>query len=1120
MVTKTDQQRQINIDFLECTKGCKFSVKRSINSIVDPELNINTKSELIYYINFPDNYNPEKKYPLIISIDGYGGQPTSEYQEKKLRPYLSQKYEAIVLGVSYHCINRASTGTINYNPESWETIFNLAPGEFSRKYAKGKSLGKIITGMFNLLVERKITRVSPLLSFQNSLSDTYSSFGFLPAIEHLHVIHDVISTFQIDLSNINILGTSYGGYIALLMGKYAPHTFNLIIDNSGFIATQFSEIFPSISQTSASYMRVIDGIRYELPVSTTSIWENDEFSERYFSDANKMIRNVAIKSHMIKSATKYYSYHSQKDKLVPFPQKKLFYDRLKDFAYIDLTEVTTKEVDGKLFKDLDHGMNASLRNLFDITYKKSKEINIPHEAITDFHLNSHHVYYCHSKIYEFSYDINTGLTVNICLTNPESFSMPLPTFKNGQQMEQRDSTQDSSKTNTITLLPKTFTNELFEKNLVYLKKSQSALYNLVVNHKCQDYWLCSNQDGSPNIMEIKSKQLLYRSFTLRNLMEYIRNSIENLTCHCRIGETYIGGGQERWREDNKIQVSMLDKLYEAGIFSKLKLTDNFLTPLQGYSTNYFPLLRVNGIGLGFHLVELIKNKNISYMTVYEPHIDLFFTSLYTIPWEAIFKYFDRKGKGVNLVVGTTPKEAVKINSTFIQQRLMPLASLFYRLDHLTSDKINEINTLEPQSDFVERAQFDAGWYEDQCAGFYLSAKNIKKGNKFFSGKNVSNYFRAFIVGSGPSLNETIQYIKMHQNDAIIVSCGTAITPLLEAGIIPDYEVVQERDWQYLKLEERHELGLLKKISLFKLNVVSTKIDKHYKETLVFQKYRDPGSSLLWENYPATTAVNPTVTNAGTAMCAALGVKEVYLFGVDYGAPETCKKMHAANTMYDDTEFDDNVESNTQYNLPSNLGAIIRTDSVLSWAHQTTEMKIAEYPNILWFNVGEGALISGAKPMRIEDLPKKFSIKMQKDVVRREISDCFNNNYSPTNVLERVKKVQMQQVEDYLQALLGFSNSFPKTREEVVNVLSLMYKALTIGQGDTHFLPTSLLSYGLRQFITDTYIQNALEKHDEAATNFFEIAKIILQEHIDDIKNDLSRILRYIDRDSETDLRKV
>ncbi len=674
-----------------------------------------------------------------------------------------------------------------------------------------------------------------------------------------------------------------------------------------------------------------------------------------------------------------------------------------------------------------------------------------------------------------------------------------------------------SNTITLHLLPKTFRNDLYEQNLHYFKRSQPQIYNAIINHDCESYWICSSANGSPNILNLKTKQPLYTTFNTQDLLRNIDESIGNMSCIARLADTFLGGKDDIWKQNNPIQYGMLQKLYEKGIFKEYELSHDDLRPLQKFNNDFMPLVRVYGIGLGYHITGLIKMKNISFMSIYEPHLDLFYTSLYTTPWELIFQYFERKNKNLNLILGASPEDAIKKNLAFISNKLLSLTTFYYRYKHVQTPDIENLIKIEHRSDSVAREQSDAGWYEDQRIGFYLSARNIKEKKKYFTGKQIQSFCRAFVVGAGPSLNESIIYLKKHQKDGIIISCGSAITPLLKAGIVPDYEVVQERVWQFEEHEQKHDLDLLKKITLLKLNVVSTKIDRFYKDTLVFQKFRDPGSSLLSKKYPVTTAVNPTVTNAGIAMCAALGVKEVFLFGVDYGAPVDSERMHAKDTFYDDERVDDSVVSKTPFELPGNLGATIKTDPVLSWSHNTTEMKIAEFPQIKWFNIGEGAYIKGAKPIAVTDLPATFKKKISKKKLIEEIQSCFDNKYSADAVMDHLQNNQIQQVDEYLEALAGFSQSTPQTREEILGVLSLMYKAAHTGKEQSGYLPSSLLPYGFTQFINNVYIQCSLARDDSRAVNFFHYATEVLGEYISDIKGDLSKIISLIDAEEESDL---
>ncbi len=696
------------------------------------------------------------------------------------------------------------------------------------------------------------------------------------------------------------------------------------------------------------------------------------------------------------------------------------------------------------------------------------------------------------------------------MNTPKSITLP------EQNTPQKPDSTQNSESPTLTLLPPTFRNDLFEQNLAYFKQYQPTLFRIINKHQCRDYRLCANLDGSPNILHMPDNTPVYATTTMQAIMSPIQHSIDNFSCNVHLTPGFFGAAEIKWQRDNPIQNKMLEALHNIGIFKQMKLSLNHLTPLESYSTDYLPMVRVYGIGLGFHLTELIRQKKISYMLIYEPHLDLFYTSLFTTHWALIFKYFEFNNKGLNLVIATSPEQAVASHQTYMESRLTPVSSLFYRFNHFNnSPAINEMIRQESQADNVQRQQLDAGWYEDQRIGFYFAARNIKQHHKIFTGKKIKSFFCAFIVGSGPSLNESIHYLKEHRHDAIIIACGSAMSPLIKAEIIPDYVVVQERNWHTAKLEQQHDPDILKQISLLKLNVVSTEIDHFYKEILIFQKLNDPGSTLLESTYAVTGELNPTVTNAGISIAAELGANRAYLFGVDYGVPENAKRMHANNTLYDNQN--DEVNDKARFQLAGNLGAVIRSDETLTWSLDTAEISLKKHTDIQWLNVGEGARIKGAIPMKISQLPKRFRKNIDKHRLRQKISACFDNSYHSDAVIERLKTHYMAQVDDYFDALLGFSQATPQTREEIVSTLSLIYKAISIGRTQTHFIPSSLLSYGLKQFVTDVYIQTGMQPDESSACQFFEGAKQVMIEYIKDMHKDLGVILIAIESDAEIKL---
>lgn len=379
-----------------------------IQSPNDPELNLRLRNNLEYYITYPDGYDKSKSYGLVFCITGYGDSAGSKYQSEKLRPYISDKYNMITVGVRYHNDLRTNEEYV-IDFDAISNWYGLEPN-----YFKDRTNGnQVIDEIFDILISKNIFSLDARLAIKSSAYNQYSSFGFMPAIDHLTVLFDIMQNHDIEKKNIIAFGTSYGGYIASLMGKYAPHTFSLIIDNSGFCVAQLQEVFGGlIGGVGGSFPKFVDGKRYEIPFATNTLWSLDETSRYYFSDANKQIRNLLIEQHRTPSETVYCCYHSQNDSLATINLKDRMYNILSRYNRTYYKRVKENDVDGKLFKNSMHGMNASLRKMFDVSMKKFREFDDTKQEETDFDKNIVYGFPCSNKLYKFSYT-NNGLHVEI-----------------------------------------------------------------------------------------------------------------------------------------------------------------------------------------------------------------------------------------------------------------------------------------------------------------------------------------------------------------------------------------------------------------------------------------------------------------------------------------------------------------------------------------------------------------------------------------------------------------------------------------------------------------------------------------------------------------------------------
>ena len=379
----------------------------------DVELGLPRK-ELHYYITSPDKViNADTG--LIMSISGYVDTADSAYQREKLRPYLADEYNCVVVGVNYHGIDRTQISLSTLNTDRFCEIYGYSPSIFKDKNGKEIPISDKLMAMYTALSQKNIRHLDRMC-VPCFLPVEYSSFGFLPAIDNLQVLGHVLKKYEVNPKKIIAFGSSYGGYIALLMGKYAPNTFSVIIDNSGFSRAKIAEMLP---HELAMRLYTFSGLRIgetELAIEGTLDYPwtmVDETSPYYLSDSHRSIRSLLEEGHLVPSETRYFIFHSIQDTVAPISEKDKVVDILRRFNRVHYKKVSPSDIDGKLFKNMEHGMEASLRELFNFSAEQDTGDLAKTKAYTDFSLESVNAFHCGNRKYTFAFTKDNDLQVKI-----------------------------------------------------------------------------------------------------------------------------------------------------------------------------------------------------------------------------------------------------------------------------------------------------------------------------------------------------------------------------------------------------------------------------------------------------------------------------------------------------------------------------------------------------------------------------------------------------------------------------------------------------------------------------------------------------------------------------------
>lgn len=342
--------------------------------------------------------------PLVITIPGYGETANSEYFLNKLNTYLAQQYGCLAMSVNYHGITKTPQPFDFYQLEALVSELQIYYGWTPSSSNGQEAIGEFVCWASARGFRRLPTSFKRYLHFEYP---EYLSFGFLPALDHFTAISELAKRHQFSQRRIVVFGSSYGGYIANLMSKFAPNTFSLVIDNSGFSHVLLRDILTAELHEGEQWREIGYGeASVHFPFAPVYPWTLNELSPAYFSDARRGIRSLLNCAHWARSASRHCIFHSVDDDLVPIREKDLMVEALRATGReVIYRRIEQADIDGKTFKTLRHGMDASLRSLFELIVPEF----IPGiDSQTDYERNSTVRFPCGGEIYQFEYTPDFG----------------------------------------------------------------------------------------------------------------------------------------------------------------------------------------------------------------------------------------------------------------------------------------------------------------------------------------------------------------------------------------------------------------------------------------------------------------------------------------------------------------------------------------------------------------------------------------------------------------------------------------------------------------------------------------------------------------------------------------
>lgn len=496
-----------------------------------------------------------------------------------------------------------------------------------------------------------------------------------------------------------------------------------------------------------------------------------------------------------------------------------------------------------------------------------------------------------------------------------------------------------------------------------------------------------NENGQPNLAWLDDNLAVY-------------GDEPYLICETLVKEFMEKGALSKFSFSNEanplgfIHVEYLNKL---DIYlDELKLREEILTQVP----QEVPTGLVFGTGLGYHLGYLYENCKIGTMFLFEPDLDLFYASLFCFDWASLLQYLHQENLGLHILLGQDEDTIAKDFSAAIHSRGSFLIANAFSMWGYQNEKIKKIMKVVQQ----EFHQLVMGWgfFDDNLIALSHTISNIERGVPFLKNghtiKLENHRVPVFVIGNGPSLDESLDFIKNNKEYAILIACGSAISALHKVGIRPDIYVATERTKiVYDFLINLNDPDYLQEVLFFSTDVIHPDCSTLFKHSVLVFKRMEPGVQLCQTHFPesrgftALGGVNPMVGNIGVSVPIQLGFKNIYFFGLDNGYKDKGHHHSKFSSYYNNKKSAEALgrlmygdsSDNKQWEREGNFGGKVISNAMFDSSRRVIEQVLTNNESVQCFNCSNGAKIAGARPLPINEI--KLSQPVDKIVIINDIA---------------------------------------------------------------------------------------------------------------------------------------
>jgi hypothetical protein len=401
-----------------------------------------------------------------------------------------------------------------------------------------------------------------------------------------------------------------------------------------------------------------------------------------------------------------------------------------------------------------------------------------------------------------------------------------------------------------------------------------------------------------------------------------------------------------------------------------------------FGSRKVPILLMFGAGLGYQFEPILEEFDVSQIFIIEHDINVFRMSLFFVDYVRLSHHATSRNAEITFVVELDADKIVQTVGRTVSSKwphfFIHGASVFHGLP--VDDATDTIKNLLVEG--IWKWYFGWGYFDDEVTSLKHTIGNFANQVPICTKLDkVPEDAVAFIIGSGPSLDQLMPLIRKYKNKAVIFSCGTALSPLSHTGIVPDFQVEKERPTiVYDLLTGTQNPEYLKQIRFLGVNLVDPRLAPLFDEACLVMKMSDVGADLFLDslkeqfNGHFRFEIQPTVTNTAMVVALNMGFKQIYLMGVDMGFKDETKHHSKHSAYLKSMPMAQNlrnvmtgVRKERRWPVEGNFCETVLTNEILDSARDKIESAVGAFPNSQVYNPNDGAKIKGTIPIHREEI---------------------------------------------------------------------------------------------------------------------------------------------------------